>query len=72
MSELTPCNYCNLKEARIYAKKKGERIVVGGRDKYGLIQIFSIPQGVKTRVAFANPKEYVHQWMAEIPDHCCC
>lgn len=72
MSELTPCNYCNLRRIQRRAERQGKRVMLkpspyhvwtGGQDVY-LIDTTGERRPTRKRQWVA--------WMAEIPDHCVC
>ena len=47
MSELTTCNYCNLRRYREQARKKGHRIVMRPSMFMRGVNVWSVPKGVK-------------------------
>ena len=80
MSDLTPCNFCNLKRIKEASKAKGyiTRITHEGAS-FGLggVNIISYPKGIilpksgtKERSEFN--KKYFVAWFMELPGYCCC
>lgn len=72
MSELTPCNYCNLKWEQRHAAKTGKVVVVrpaAERDK-------TFPKAMEVLVhkpgEEPDSKKHFRMWFAELSDHCVC
>ena len=74
MSELTPCNYCNLQEIKRNAKKKGFKVTkLSGDFGLGGVDVFAHPKNVKIDPKDEEQREkYFRAWMMEISDSCCC
>lgn len=74
MSELTPCNYCNLKSIKA-SQPEGSRIELVSNN--GWIDVYVVPVG-ETLDTRQEPKTGNHlskQWKAslmKVSDHCCC
>jgi len=69
MSELTPCNYCNLRRIKADARATGKQVtVVAAKPLYGahgydvLVHNVGEPPREGNRVA----------WFMDWSDHCCC
>jgi len=67
MSELTSCNYCNLKRIKARAKNEHKKVKVVPVSYGGKLKTFSYMGGVD--VLIDNKKV---AWFMELPDHCCC
>jgi len=72
MSELTPCNYCNLQNYEWRAKKNNEKLTLlsgwrGGKDVYIHPKEIDIE-----KLSEDNRKEYFVAWLMEISKHCVC
>ena len=79
MSELTSCNYCNLKRIRADHRGTGARIYVRYNAKWGLggCNVYVIPKGIKAPkggikddTPFHN--EYSVSWFMELTNRCVC
>ena len=76
MSELTPCNYCNLRSIERRAKADGQQRVtlIGGIG--GFIDIYVHPDSVSAQaLAVGKVSERKLYWqaaMVAITDHCVC
>ena len=76
MSELTPCNFCNLRRVRARVKKKGWKVTLrtgwrGGKDVYVHPPDVEIPKGQLADDHELREK-YCGIWMMEIPSSCIC
>lgn len=76
MSELTPCNFCNLRRYRRQAVQENKYVLIlrAEKDKkntLGGYDVYMIPKGVRPdkREEF---KQYKISWMWEISDRCVC
>lgn len=70
MSELTPCNYCNLEVYRRVAEKQGKEVtLVREPDEVfrGAVIVLIHPPG-------ASPNRDLHfaAWFGALTDHCVC
>ena len=85
MSELTPCNYCNLKRFRHTAKKRGNKIITSPSEFMGGgMCVFEVPNEkgftlppYREPSAFYPNGDKVYQkysigWMMSIPEKCVC
>ncbi len=83
MSELTACNYCNLKRIRKQAKAEHQRVVLRSSNFMGGTCVYVIPKGVVMPKAIKEPSDklpsgdefhekYSVSWLMEIPQFCCC
>lgn len=76
MSELTPCNYCNLNRMQARAKREGKRVTIlagdfvemgGGKD------VFVHPPDIDIKsLSKEERQKYWRSWMMAITDYCCC
>ncbi len=66
MSELTSCNYCNLKRIKARARKEHKKVEIKFASYEG-IEEYKAMGGVDV---FLDGKEVA--WFMELPDHCCC
>ena len=81
MSELTPCNYCNLLRLK-RSLKTDESVVLKPSSFMGGTEVFVVPKGVALPPYRApsnsepngDPvyQQYHRSWMMSIPKHCCC
>ena len=69
MSELTPCNYCNLRRIKADARATGKQVtVVAAKPEYGFRGYDVFIHG-----AGEPPKEGKHvAWFMDLSEHCCC
>jgi hypothetical protein len=78
MSELTPCNYCNLNRIKRRAKENGMKVTVLNDARWGMggSNVYVHPKGLKIEKlggAEDGPREkYRVSWMMEIPSRCEC
>lgn len=78
MSELTTCNYCNLKAIKADARKRKQYVTLLGlpHAKLGGIEIYVHPREVTISVVAGKDqrkiKKYWVAWMWVITDHCVC
>jgi len=78
MSELTPCNFCNLNRIRLRAKASGMKVTILNDAHWGMggSNIYVHPKEVKIAKLTGGEngarKEYFVSWMMEIPDRCQC
>jgi hypothetical protein len=76
MSELTKCNYCDLKSIRRRARARGEKIVVVGQTAYRIPKSMSKRDFMKLPTGSVDARtgkgKYFVAWFMAIPDHCCC
>ncbi len=61
MSELTSCNYCNLKSMQ---KRHGKNLLRKGNDFY-------VKDGRGKHTIKGHKARFI-AWLMEITDHCCC
>ena len=66
MSELTSCNYCNLKKIKVNAKREHKKVKIKRSPQVGT-ERYENMGGVDV---FVNGKNVA--WFMELPDHCCC
>lgn len=70
MSELTPCNYCSLRQIRKSAKRRGQRVSLRSQTDHGHWpkgqDVYLHPPGERPA------KKWWVGWLAEITDHCVC
>jgi len=74
MSDLTRCNYCNLKSIKRRAKSKG-LVVTKRSGDFGLggMDVFVHPKEIKICVGDKVQRDkYFVSWLMEIPKYCCC
>jgi len=74
MSELTRCNYCDMKMIKAKAKKDGARVYTRPSDFcLGGFNVYVVPKGetLDTTDPDDGGKHWV-AWMMSIPDTCCC
>lgn len=74
MSELTPCNYCNLKSIE-EIKPAGAKVEMVSNG--GWTDVYVVPAGetLDTRQDPETGNHLSKQWKASlmiVPDHCCC
>lgn len=85
MSDLTPCNYCNLRRIRARAKKEGKRVYTRLSGFMGGTDVFVVPRGEKLppKEEMVEPcdeypngneaySKYHVAWMMEIGKRCEC
>lgn len=85
MSELTSCNYCNLRNIRKIAKEQNKRVILVASSFMGGTEVFAVPKYVTAAqvrewkgVSESQPnggymyRKYHVSWMMEIPSQCCC
>lgn len=79
MSELTSCNYCDLRQIRSRARQEGKSIIMSSANaEFGLggTECFIVPKGMKKAQLNELPKEerdkYFAAWFMNLADHCCC
>ncbi|MCK4521384.1 MAG: hypothetical protein KAU20_02335 [Nanoarchaeota archaeon] len=85
MSELTTCNFCNLRGIRARYKGTGTRLYMRPSNFMGGTDIFAVPAGEKLppREKMVSPcdkypngneayDKYHISWMMEIPSQCAC
>jgi hypothetical protein len=75
MSELTRCNFCNLRDIKARAKKRGMKVTLIRDDSFkpGGKNIYVHPPSVNVRKLEDEPrKEYCVGWMWEIGRSCSC
>ena len=66
MSELTSCNYCNLKSIKRMAKKKHQKVEVRP-SSYDKMEKYSYMGGVDVLVDGEKVA-----WFMVLPSYCCC
>jgi hypothetical protein len=78
MSELTTCNYCNLRSIRRHAKEQGLKVTVLNDARWGMggCNVYVHPKSIKIR-EFRGGEDgarakYRRAWFAELPERCCC
>lgn len=78
MSELTTCNYCNLKRIRRNAKAKGMKVTILRDAHWGMggENIYVHPREIKI-AEFPGGEDgprshYFASWMMKIPNKCQC
>ncbi len=68
MSELTPCNYCNLRSIKRRAEANNQQVtLLNGQDVYvhpKAVDIKSLPHDQR--------EQYWRAWLMAITDHCVC
>jgi len=73
MSELTPCNYCNLQAYKRRAKERGQKVTVLNNRQHGGKDVYMHPDFVKVD---QNSKELYEEyriaWFMELPNSCFC
>lgn len=78
MSELTRCNYCNLKEIEARAKKEGKKVTVLPDTDWGMggVNCYVHPKAVDIRKLLGGedgPRaKYRVAWFMELTDRCFC
>jgi hypothetical protein len=77
MSELTPCNYCNLAGIKHEAKLKKQKVTIvpskGKVGSLGGVEVYVHPRGVFIEaLTMSQAKRYWVAWMMKITDHCVC
>jgi hypothetical protein len=72
MSELTPCNFCNLRRLRAYAAKNGKVVTL----QYGRVTAGGFEGGVDALVHAPDEtpdvEKHFLEWYMELTDYCCC
>lgn len=74
MSELTPCNYCNLDRIRLRAKRQGQAVTTKV-DDHGWTDVYVHPLDVTALPDRGHDDEwskYQVASMMKITDHCVC
>ena len=75
MSELTPCNYCDLKRYKAEAKKQ-HKVITVREDLTSLLSGFDVYRHPKKVKIVALPpeerKQYHIAWFMALTDHCVC
>lgn len=78
MSELTSCNYCNLKRIKRAAKAKDYKVTILYDAKWGMggANVYTHPKYVNIAGLEGGEdgerKNYRSSWMMSIPKECCC
>ena len=85
MSELTPCNYCNLQRFRARAKTKGARVLLRSSAFMNGLNVFEVPKGEKLapQSEMVEPNDqypngndaydkYHIAWFMGLSEGCCC
>jgi len=78
MSELTTCNYCNLKNIKREAKAVGKKVTILDDAEWGLCgrNIYVHPPEINIRLMKGGEdgprSKYRIAWMKEISKICCC
>lgn len=76
MSELTSCNYCNLKRIKDRAKKDGLEVTLLKDRKYGGINVYVHPSTVVIDCMPGGEngerEKYYRAWLMALTDHCVC
>lgn len=67
MSELTTCNYCDLRRLKKRAAKNGSSVVIQPNLEHGGTDVFVVPEGEKP-----DREKHFVAWMAAITDRCAC
>lgn len=74
MSDLTPCNYCNLNRIKRYAKREGRTVALHpGVPTQGLpgdVNIYVVPPGEELITGDESP--HFAAWFMELTNHCVC
>lgn len=78
MSELTPCNFCNLNRIKRRAKENGMKVTVLNDPRWGMggSNVYVHPKGLKIEKLPGGEdgprSKYFASWMMEIPARCNC
>lgn len=68
MSELTPCNFCNLRSIRRYALKRGKEVtMLPSTSELGGIDVYVHPPDTEI-----NTEKHFNAWFMALTDYCCC
>ena len=72
MSELTTCNYCNLRRIKDRAKKEKKKVTkIPTSQELGGFEIFVHPKEIDIKKLSKKERtKYFSSWMWEITDHC--
>ena len=74
MSELTTCNYCNLKRMEEDAKAEGNKVtLIPSKSKMGGSEVYVHPRSINIKKFNRGQlQRFWVAWMMEITDHCVC
>ena len=74
MSELTSCNYCNLRGIKSRTLK-GEKITILSDATWGMggVNVYRHPRSVKIqKLSYKARQKYFVSWFMQLTTHCCC
>lgn len=72
MSELTPCNFCNLKWIRCAADKAGKAVTLVRLERCAANPLGGVDVLVHDVGEEPDREKHFRAWFMALTDHCCC
>jgi len=73
MSELTTCNYCNLRDIMTRARRNKERVVQMSSSFMGGTDVYVVPRSTDLKAFKKKPDgKFKVAWLMQVTRYCCC